>query len=217
MKLLVSTLFRHAAGASKPLMGKSLGDIALISTGVAMAASSAIFASYMLMQRDHAPEVNGMQYLAIFAKPHGSSHPMIIDAPAPASVRAPAPAPAPAAPPPLVAIANPATAPKVAGDGLDMAPTGSIARGAATSVAPEAFRILAIEPGVAWLTNGSEIRAVKPGDTAPGLGRIASIQKLDGRWTLIDDSGSPLLTSEAPDSKDGSSPFARRLIFGSDH
>jgi hypothetical protein len=222
MKLLGFTAFRHAAvGASKHVMAKSLGDLALAGTGVAMAAGSVVFAGYMLTQADHGPKVNGMQYLAIFAKPNGashpsSSHPMVIDAPGPAPAPAQAGAPVAAAPPaPSPTAAAP---PHVAGDGLDMAPTGSIAHGAASAPAPtpESFRILAVEPGIAWLSNGSEIRVVKPGDVAPGLGRVASIEKRDGRWLLVGDSGAPLLTSDAPGKKAGSPPFARRMIFGPD-
>ena len=88
-------------------------------------------------------------------------------------------------------------------DAVDMAPTGSIARGAAGgSTAAEDYRIVAVEPGMAWLSNGAEIRVVKPGDVAPGLGRIASIVKRDGRWALIDESGATLLTSDKPDPQE---------------
>ncbi len=205
---------------------KSLGDVALVGVGVTMAAGAMAFAGYMLSQPDHAPRINGMEYLAIFAKPHGpaigSTHPMVIDAPAPAA-QAPSPAPVASASPAPAASPSPATvsgaapmanATKVSGDGLDMAPTGSIPHPAATgSGASDGFRILAVEPGVAWLTNGAEIRAIRIGDVAPGLGRVASIEKRDGRWALIDDSGAPMLMSDAPEHK-GSDPFARRMIFG---
>ena len=199
---------------------KPLGDVALIGAGVAMAAGSVLFASYMLINADSGPRINGMQYLAIFDKPRGS-HPMVLDAPPP-----PAPKPAPGAAPiahasptpvvsssPAPAVTVAAVAPKVAGEGLDMAPTGSITRGAATAASVSGgFRILAVEPGVAWLTNGAEIRAIRAGDVAPGLSRVASIEKRDGRWTLIDDSGSPML-AEAPQGQ-GPDPFSHRMIFG---
>ncbi|HYA72763.1 MAG TPA: hypothetical protein VEF36_06365, partial [Roseiarcus sp.] len=101
-----------------------------------------------------------------------------------------------------------------ADDGLDMAPTGSIAHVAAGA---ESYRIVAVEAGAAWLSNGSEIRLVKPGEVAPGLGRVASIVKRDGRWTLVDESGATLLTSDKPEPQgrdNGRGPFARRMIFG---
>lgn len=229
MKLLGFNLIHHAAAsAAKPLLAKSLGDIALAGTGVAMAASSVVFAGYMLMQPDHGPRINGMEYLAVFGKPNSSSLPMI-DAPAahlgkpndsshPMVTDAVVPPPSTAltAPPPHVAAVTPAAAiaPRAAGDGVDMAPTGSIARGAVMSPVPEGFRVLSVEPGVAWLTNGSEIRVIKPGDIAPGFGRVASIEKRDGRWALVDDSGAAVLMDDAADHKDGPSPFARRMIFG---
>ena len=40
---------------------------------------------------------------------------------------------------------------------------------------------------MAWLSNGSETRMVKPGQIVPGLGRVASIVKRDGRWALVDE------------------------------
>ncbi len=201
---------------------KPLGDVALVGAGVAMAAGSLIFASYMLINADSGPRINGMQYLAIFDKPRGA-HPMVLDAPPPApKAAAPvahaSPVPAAAAAPTPIVSSSPAptvadVAPRVAGEGLDMAPTGSIARSAATAPSVSGgFRILSVEPGVAWLTNGAEIRAIRTGDVAPGLGRVASIEKRDGRWTLIGDSGSPVLT-EAPQSR-GADLFSRRMIFG---
>ena len=107
-----------------------------------------------------------------------------------------------------------ANATKVSGDGLDMAPTGSIPHPAATgSGASDGFRILAVEPGVAWLTNGAEIRAIRIGDVAPGLGRVASIEKRDGHWALIDEFGRADADERRPGAQ-GSDPFARRMIFG---
>ena len=248
MKLLGFTMFRDAAASgAKPMLAKSvaaksvvaksvvakslatksLGDIALVGSGVAMAASSVVFAGYMFTRADHGPQVNGMQYLAVFGRPSGSSHrnesshPMVIEAPAP--TRAVPIASAGAATSPVMASAPPSPAaspagavpPRIAGDGLDMAPTGSIGRGAAGALEADSFRLLAVEPGVAWLTNGSEIRVVKPGDIAPGIGRVASIEKRDGRWTLIDDSGAPMPISGASARANGPSPFAQRMmIFG---
>ncbi len=195
MKLLDFSAFRliasTASGVSRHIILTSLGDFALIGAGVAMAVGSIGFAGYMLLQDNHEPRVNGMQYLAIFAKPRGSSQPAF------------------ASSPPVAGASR-----RVADDGLDMAPTGSIAHVAAGA---EGYRIVAVEPGVAWLSNGSEIRVVKPGEVAPGLGRVASIVKRDGRWALVDEFGATLLTNDKPetegrDNRDG--PFARRMIFG---
>ncbi|MGD0642709.1 MAG: hypothetical protein ABSC22_18370 [Roseiarcus sp.] len=191
-------------------MAKTIGDIALVGAGVAMAVGSIVFAAAMFGQDDHAPRINGMQYLAIFAKPRGASHPTIAEAPVVTAT------------PPVVADAAVDMAPtgSVARRALDMAPTGSIVRGAASeSSAPISYRIIAVEPGMAWLSDGPEIRVVKPGDVAPGLGRIASIEQREGRWLLIDESGATLLSSDSPVAKDfgdGDGPFARRMIFGGD-
>ncbi len=199
MKLLDFAAFRligsTVSGVSRHIVLKSLGDIALVGAGVTMAVGSVVFAAAMLLDGDHPPRVNGLQYLAIFAQPRGSSPPTLAESPSAG-----------------------ATSRRVAEDALDMAPTGSIAHGApGGSTAAEGYRIVAVEPGMAWVTDGAEIRAIKPGEVAPGLGRIASIVKRDGRWALIDESGATLLTDERPETKDvhdGNEPFARRMIFG---
>jgi hypothetical protein len=185
-----------ALAVSRRMAVKSIGDLALVSAGMAMAAGSVVFATSMLTQDNHEPRVNGMQYLAIFAKPRGSSQP----APTPSSI--------------AVATRD------VAGAPVDMAPTGSIAHGAAAGTSVEGYRLVAAEAGMAWLSNGSEIRVVKPGEIAPGIGRVASVELRDGRWALLDETGAILLASDAPDTKrlgEGKDPFARRMIFGVGH
>jgi hypothetical protein len=192
MNLLGLTAIRHfasaAASLTRHLAVKSLGDFALVSAGMAMATGSVVFAGYSLMGADHGPQINGLQYLAIFAQPRGQH--------APAAESAPTP--------------------NVAGDALDMAPTGSI-HGAAASPAAPAYRIFAVERDMVWLSNGTELRVVRPGDVAPGIGRVASIAKREGHWALLDESGATLLVADsnpvAPTAGDG--PFARRMIFGS--
>jgi hypothetical protein len=68
---------------------------------------------------------------------------------------------------------------------------------------------------MAWLRNSVETRVIKPGDVAPGLGRIAAIVERQGRWTLLDDSGAVLLAEEPPASPGPAvNPFSRRMIFG---
>jgi hypothetical protein len=191
MNLLGLAAIRHFASAAtsltRHLAVKSLGDFALVSAGMAMATGSVVFAGYSLMGADHGPQINGMQYLAIFAQPRG----------------------------PRTAAAESSPAPSVAGDSPDMAPTGSIHGAAASPAAP--YRIFAVERDMVWLSNGTELRVVRPGDVAPGIGRVASIAKRDGRWALLDDSGATLLmadsNSDAPSS--GNGPFERRMIFGS--
>jgi hypothetical protein len=99
-----------------------------------------------------------------------------------------------------------------------MSPTGSIARGAddASPVA-DPYRLVAVEPGMAWLRNSVETRVIKTGDFAPGLGRVASIVERQGRWTLLDESGAVLLVADPPASPAAAvNPFSRRMIFGGD-
>jgi hypothetical protein len=199
-----------APGAAPRVTKKRVGDFALVGAGAAMAVGSIVFAGAMLLDDNHAPRINGMQYLAIFAKPRGSPPPALAQArPAAAAPRVAAAALDMA---PTGAIAHGPVGP------LDMAPTGAIARGpAGESAAAEPYRIVAIEPGMAWLSNDSEIRVVKPGDVVPTLGRVGSIERRDGRWALVDESGATLLATDKPIAGalgDADGPFARRMIFG---
>jgi hypothetical protein len=103
-----------------------------------------------------------------------------------------------------------------AGGEIDMAPVGSI--GPPPPANMGTFALVSAQPGVAWLREGTRIVAIRQGDVAPGLGRIVDIVKRDGRWFLIGDSGTALLSREPPATKDGPArePFSRRMIFGDD-
>ena len=96
--------------------------------------------------------------------------------------------------------------------GIDMSPVGSI--GAAPPATVGGF--VSAQPGLAWLREGSRIVAVRPGDVRAGLGRIIAVAQRDGRWFLIGEAGTALLSSEPPAAKEGSAraPFNRRMIFG---
>jgi hypothetical protein len=98
-----------------------------------------------------------------------------------------------------------------------MSPTGSIYHGGDAAADEDPYRLVAVEPGLAWLRNSVETRVIKPGDVAPGLGRIAAIVERQGRWTLLDDSGAVLLAAD-PSVPAGAAvnPFSRRMIFGGD-
>ena len=93
-----------------------------------------------------------------------------------------------------------------------MSPVGSI--GAAPPATVGGF--VSAQPGLAWLREGSHIVAVRPGDVRAGLGRIVDLTQRDGRWFLVGELGTALLSSEPPAAKDGSAraPFNRRMIFG---
>jgi hypothetical protein len=185
--------------AKKPAV-RSLADVALIGAGLASAAASVVFAAAMMTRGDHAPLVNGMQYLAVFGQPH-----LRLAASAPAAANR------------LVALGRSGPTPSgLGGKSIDYNPTGSIVRVAPDDGAPDdPYRLVAVEPGMAWLRNSMEMRVIKPGDIAPGLGRVAAIVMREGRWSLIDDSGAVLLTAEPTKGVAGADdPFARRMIFG---
>ncbi len=199
--------------AAKTFAARSPIDIALFGAGVTTAAASVVFAAVMFTRGDDAPLVNGLQYLGVFGQPHG--HVAIVATVGPAPARAAAPAPA------ATRVADVRTAaPARAGSrqSIDMSPVGSIFR-SGDDAAPVAdpYRLVAVEPGMAWLRNSVETRVIKTGDVAPGLGRIAAIVERQGRWTLLDDSGAVLLAADLPASPGAAvNPFSRRMIFGGD-
>jgi hypothetical protein len=164
-------------------------DATLVGTGLATAAGAVAFAGFMVAQGDHKPDVYGMKYLAIYAQPRKTAKA------ADESGRSSGPA---------------------AGGEIDMAPVGSI--GPPPPANMGTFALVSAQPGVAWLREGTRIVAIRQGDVAPGLGRIVDIVKRDGRWFLIGDSGTALLSREPPAAKDGPArePFSRRMIFGDD-
>ena len=195
------------AGA-KPVAARSGADVALIAGGLMSAAASIVFAAAMLTRGDQAPLVNGMQYLAIFGQPRLHA--------VPSAATDVAAAPSPATPARVAAAAAPAAPARAqAGKSIDFDPTGAIFHyGPDGTLETDPYRLVAVEPGMAWLRNSAEMRVVKPGDVAPGLGRIAAIVMRDGHWALVDDSGASLLTSEPEGAEAAKDPFSRRMIFG---
>jgi len=193
--------------AAKALAARSPVDIALFGVGLTTAAASIVFAGVMFSRAGDAPMVNGLQYLGVFGQPHG--HIAIV-----ASV---APAPAPKAAKVADARAT-ASARADSRQSIDMSPTGSIVR-SGDDAPPDAdpYRLVAVEPGMAWLRNSVETRVIKTGEVAPGLGRIAAIVKRQGHWMLLDGSGVVLLAADPPaPAAEAVNPFARQMIFGGD-
>jgi hypothetical protein len=191
-----------------------LVDVALVGSSLVAAVGAVVFAVSMLVEGDHRPKVNGLQYLAIFAQPHGTPKP------SPA-----APAPAPALPRPISG-AGPIdmtpfgsigpVAPSRARN--DPAPAGSIGAAAPTDAA--GYALVAAHDDLAWLRQGMRIFAVRPGDEIPGVGRVEQIAQRGGHWTLVGGDGKTLLTGGALGAGDASSarsPFARPMIFSGDN
>jgi len=199
--------------AAKALAARSPVDIALFGVGVTTAAASVAFAAVMFSRAGDAPMVNGLQYLGVFGQPHG--HVAIVATVGPAPARAAAPVPA------ASKVADSRTATQGRADShqsIDMSPTGSIVRSGDDATPDlDPYRLVAVEPGMAWLRNSVETRVIKTGDVAPGLGRVAAIVERQGRWTLLDDSGAVLLVAD-PSGAAGAAvnPFSRQMIFGGD-
>jgi hypothetical protein len=165
-------------------------DATLVGAGLATAAGAVAFAGFMVAQGDHKPDVYGMKYLAIYAQPRKTAK-------AADETRSPEPP---------------------AGDEIDMAPVGSIGTPPPPPTNMGSYALVSAQPGFAWLREGTRIVAIKQGDVAPGLGRIVDIVQRDGRWFLIGDSGTALLSRVPRAAKDGPArePFDRRMIFGDD-
>jgi len=160
-------------------------DFALIGSAVAAAVGLAAFAGVMVMRGDHAPDVNGMQYLAVFAQP----------------ARAPRPAP----PPTQVAVAPQPT------PTFDMAPTGAISPKSALD--PGDYELVSAKPDRAWVRAGPRIIAVHPGDDVPSLGKVKEIAWSDGHWSLIGEGGAALLSSGEAAAPLGKGVAPKRLMF----
>ena len=162
----------------------SLSELALAGLGLGLAALSVGFAGYMAALGDHQPRVNGMQYLAIFAQPRGAG----------GTSETPARRPTTAA-------------------AVDPTATGSIApRPPRTATANEPAEIVTADRTKAWIKIEGTIRAAAPGDTLPGLGRIAAIVERDGRWIALDDAGKELVAG-AKAQGNGTAALFRPLIF----
>lgn len=178
-----ATQLLRLAGA---LAAARIVDVLLVGSGLATAAGSATFAGYMVMRGQHAPSVNGMEYLAIFAKPHGAAKP-------PEEV-------APPSPPTTQAI--------------DLSPVGSIAPSSAREA--QGYAMVAAQRDFAWVLDGGRIFAIRPGDALPRIGRVNTITRRGDRWVVTGPGGAVVLSMEAsnvePLAPRGPS-FARGMIF----
>jgi hypothetical protein len=159
-------------------------EVVIRAVGTALAGLSMAFAVYMLAYGAGRTRINGMEHLAIFAQPRGPGG-VVRDAEPPPAEGAPA---------------------------VDMSATGSLATPAGRA-APIArpVEIVAAESGRAWLRVDGAIRAVAPGDSVTGLGRIGAIVARNGGWVLIDDKGADLLSVAR--AANGAALFTRNKIF----
>ena len=176
-------------------------DRALVGTGFGLAFCSLAFAGYMIGDRDRQPFFPGGEYLAIFAKP---SHGLPVAAhPAPTFARLDSPGDA---------------------NGVDPTPTGSIVSAVRSEppdgagLPPPRYRVVSASLDDAWVESELGFRQVKPGDVLSGFGRVATIERRNGRWALVADSGSILELSDAvpfpPAEENPDRRFARPMIFG---
>jgi hypothetical protein len=174
-------------------------DHALAGGGFATAFCSLAFAGFMISDKHRQPYFPGGEYLAIFAKPnHGFQ---VAAHPAPTLVQ---------------------TAAVTDSNGVDPTPTGSITGPSradppdGAGLPPQRYRLVSATREAAWVEGDRGFRQIKPGEVLPGLGRIAAIERHNGRWTVTTDSGSTLELKDdaaSPDTK-GDPRFSRQMIFG---
>jgi hypothetical protein len=186
LKHVMAKAWRSTLKAAYAATPHSIVDTSLASLGVAAAVGSMSFATYMLVQDKHGPMVNDMQYLALFAQPRSGNAKSQSAAPDPAQ------------------FAN-----------VDMTPTGSIDPTGGPAPSSGRFRIVGGQAGVVYLSSADTIRAIRAGDTIPGVGQVAAIAWRDGSWQLLDETGRLLLAEHLVESQDsGAGRFSRGLIFG---
>jgi len=172
--------------ASATFVTARLVDVAIIGSGLAAAAGSVVFAGFMVMQGDHTPRVNGMQYLSVFAAPKGGTKrtPDESDV-AEADIDQP---------------------------GVDLTPLGAIPLAATTSRAD--YRLISARTDRAWVRAGSRIFPVHVGDVLPNLGKVSAIAWGGGHWTVVGENGEPLLVSgDANDANNPKGAYAKPLIL----
>lgn len=154
----------------------SWGDSFVVLTGIAMAVSSASFATYMLSTDHSHPVFNGAEHLMLFAQPsRGSQHPLIARVPG---------------------------GPAVAQDqGIDYTATGSIPGQAADKPtvphykmpsidAPQGsilsdFTLRGVAGNVAMIETPDGMYRLEVGAELPGGGKILSIEWLGGRFVVV--------------------------------
>jgi hypothetical protein len=172
--------------ASTTFVTAKLVDIALIGSGLAAAAGSVVFAGFMVMQGDHAPRVNGMQYLSVFAAPKGGVTKS----------------------PDSSAVAEGGQAQP----GIDPSPLGAIPLSPTTK--RDDYLLVSARADRAWVRVGSRLFPVHPGDVLPNLGKVDAIVWGGGHWTLVGDKGEPLLTSgDGLDAKNPKGASGKPLIL----
>jgi len=175
-----------ARGAAEELGRRSNVDRALATSGVLIAVSSIAFAGYMFNDANRRPQIAGMEYLGIFARPTHSTPETVEVAAAPAAKEAPA---------------------KVAAQAIDPTPTGSIANKDASAPInplwrhsgdidprqpPSSYKLLDVANGEALIQSDVGFRHVKVGDRLPDLGRINAIEKRGENWVLTTQTGAAL-------------------------
>ena len=181
------------AGASAAISSR-IGDWALIGSGVATATAAVTFAGVMLMQGDHAPNINGMQYLAVFAQPSKALRPTE----------------------PTTTLSTAAAAAREPQATVDMAPVGAIS--ARPAPHPD-YDLISAGMDRAWVRDGDRIFAVHIGDNVPNLGKIEDIVWTDGHWALIGANKVTLLASgeaAAPKKNGGGTFQQKKMIFDTD-
>jgi hypothetical protein len=161
-------------------------DVALAASGVAAAVGAVAFACFMLARSDHPPEVAGLEYLSIFAKPHGA-----------------------------VGRSHDVAPGRIARSAIDMAPVGAVSVVAATPpngasiVAAQANiawirvggRIFAVRPG----DDAPGLGPVAAIVLKDGRWRV-----VDQTGATLLSSAAPEAEAEARAPR----PFSRRMIFG---
>jgi hypothetical protein len=135
-------------------------DAALKFSGVALAGGSLVFASSMILAPDRTPAINGIEHLAIYAKP--ARH---------VAIRQPKPG-APAAP------------------NIDYTPTGSTRKSLPPSIMiGYEFLEGSPTSALIRLPSGRVMRVAR-GQPIAGLGAVTAIRQQQSKWVVVTQAGS---------------------------
>ncbi len=167
------------------------GDATVITIGVMLAAAASAFAGYMLLNRPSAPGDADFRLIDLAANRQNNGKPFGAE----------------------IIEADPVTTGSIRADAIITSP-GDVPDWFERPGRPIGYRLLSVERNAAFVdvSNGADrfTYKVESGGTVPGIGRVRSIGRQDGRWqvlterTRISDRGVEL-TGEAY-ANDGSKP-----------
>lgn len=143
---------------ARPLLGM---EAIMTVGGLGLAAGSVAFAYMAIQANDGAPRINGVEHLALFAMPNSARDSQIVS----------------------IGAGSPAAVPLMQGDvvapAIDYTPTATI------GPALERRQVRSVGRDRVMFDGPSGPLEVRKGESAPGIGRLRDIQRIQGRWIAV--------------------------------